>query len=277
MGRAREGRCAGPSHPRLAACPDRGAGRVSRAGAGKSPGPPCRACPRNPPVGSAAAQEDVLAVVEHEAVALERPRRATEARPPFKQRHRCRRVRAGDRRRQAGEPAPDDDDVRPAPSSCRLRPPQAADRHPGLLPAREGSRDGRARASGSLLDAVEQAVVDPRHRRDTGPRTPVEQVEQPETLLVEQPRPVRPRTAAVRRARPAGRSRRRAQPKRGEILRPADRRAPSRSRSSTMSRKMFVSCRAMPSLSASSGAVAGSADPNTPSESRPTEPATHRQ
>ena len=40
-----------------------------------------------PPVGGAAAQKDVLAVVEHEPVAFERPRRAPEARPRLEKRH----------------------------------------------------------------------------------------------------------------------------------------------------------------------------------------------
>ncbi len=63
------------------------------------------------PVGSAATQEDMLAVVEYEAVALERPRGTPETRPPFEQRHLMAGVGTGDRRRQSGQPAPDNDDM----------------------------------------------------------------------------------------------------------------------------------------------------------------------
>ena len=55
----------------------------------------------------AAAQEDVLAVIEHEATALERVRGTAEAGTNLEQRHLHAGVRQVERRRDSGEPAAD--------------------------------------------------------------------------------------------------------------------------------------------------------------------------
>lgn len=68
-------------------------------------------------VGAAATQVDVLTVVEGEPVAGERPRRTAEARPRLEEGHRGPAVEAADRRRQPGEPAADDHDVRARPGA----------------------------------------------------------------------------------------------------------------------------------------------------------------
>ena len=105
-------------------------------------------------VGRAAAQVDVLAVVERQAPALERPGRSAEAWPSLEQGHARPAVGAGDRRAEPGEAAADDDDVGGAdlphtPAPARLRAATQAFSHAGRETRRSrttrGSRSIRAR------------------------------------------------------------------------------------------------------------------------------------
>ncbi len=65
-------------------------------------------------VGGAAAQEDVLAVVDLEAVMGERPCEAAQPGPLLQQRDLRSGVRTGEGGRDPGQPAADDDDMGPA-------------------------------------------------------------------------------------------------------------------------------------------------------------------
>ena len=123
-------------------------------------------------VGGAAAQEDVLAVVDVEVAAA----RTSTSAPP-------RRGRASSSVTGApasaqpsaaampGEAAADDDDVG---ASCGRLPPSARDRDASLLPAgqREPPVEDERRVG---RDAVEQPAVDAGHRRHAGGAAPVEQ------------------------------------------------------------------------------------------------------
>jgi hypothetical protein len=112
------------------AVPDQGRGEVTRgrdaAGAGQPRAPPVGAQHRDvqaalqhdvllraepaqqPPIGVAAAQEHVLAVVDRELAAPERERRTAEARAPFEQHHRLPGIGQAQGRRDAGQPPADD-------------------------------------------------------------------------------------------------------------------------------------------------------------------------
>ena len=105
-------------------------------------------------VGGAAAQRDVLAVVEPEPVALERERRAAEPRARLVERHRRARVGALDRGREPGQPAADDRD---AASRHRGTAGEAAGEHEPLLPGaqREPAAQDERRLGG---DPLEQAA-----------------------------------------------------------------------------------------------------------------------
>jgi hypothetical protein len=72
-------------------------------------------------VGGAAAEEDVLAVVEPEPVTLDREGRAAEPRAGFEERHLRPALGALERSGEAGEPASDHDHASHAPPAVRLR------------------------------------------------------------------------------------------------------------------------------------------------------------
>ena len=203
----------------------------------------------------------MLAVVEPEAVALERVRRAAEARADLEQRHgraARRRSRAPPRSRRGRRRR------RPTTRARLIAPPR-----PGCAAAthvfshggqRDTALEHRLRVA---LDALEEPAVDAGHRRTHDGAAPVEQR-----------RAARGRGRTTRaRARPrsaiscangvrAARSSRSSQPNRAQVLARAGRRGRA-SRSSRTSRRMLVSCIATPRSSASGSAarrVAGAED-----------------
>ena len=94
-----------------------------------------------PPVGGAAAQEDVLAVVERQPMSAERPGRSAEPGLALEQRHVGALVDERQRGAQSGQPAADDNDVA---SHCVPRP-----RRPSL--ATRSLALARSHASTGLL------------------------------------------------------------------------------------------------------------------------------
>ena len=153
------------------------------------------------PVGLAAAQEHVLAVVHPQAVALEGVGRAAEPAPDLDERHARARRGAVERRRDARQPAADHGDPSHAPAPSR---PRAATQ----AFSRAGSDirpDERRRGLGG--DPLEQTPVDARHRQHAGGAAPVEHLRQrhaPREPLACAGRPRRRRAARARAARPPG-------------------------------------------------------------------------
>ena len=146
-------------------------------------------------VGHAAAQEHVLAVVDHEAAAAERGGRPAQAGPGLGQRDVGAGLTEGDRGGDAGQAATDHDDL--AGRAHRAAP------FPAAAPApcgRSATTSDRAATSAFSLadsdirrsrttrggggDPFQQPVVDAGHRPGRGRAAPVQQRDQRESLRV---------------------------------------------------------------------------------------------
>ena len=234
-----------------------------------------------PAVGLAAAQEDVLAVVDRELAAAEGERRAAEPRPGLEQRDGAPGVGQPQCRRDAGQAAADHGHV----LSHGASPPSASAPagHAHLVAGRQ--RHPPAHAPGP---DPPRSVAAGRDRCRPSPRS-TPRCDGRAVGSRARPRSYHPQArAASNRITSASapswgpafrRPGRQLAPEQGEIG--AGRYTRPLRRSSRMSRRMLVSCSATPSASASRDASREIAlrtrGSNTPSDSRPIEPATQRQ